>query len=201
MNIFDTMTACHLLDENILHKSLKYLAENILHVPKEQIVKYDDVNKNDWSAFADYGMNDAIYTFQLYQKFAPEIEKQNLHHLFWDIEMPFQWALVELAINGMSVDVSLAETMTYDCTHLLFEIEKQLLDMFDKTWELKYNKRTKEILCESQINFGSGKQIIKCLQDLGIKLTEKTEKGQLATGHKVLLQLKQDLENRLKNAK
>ena len=184
MYIFDTQLAIHLLDENILHKSLKYLAENILHVPKEQIVKYDDVNKNDWSSFADYGMNDAIWTFQLYQKFAPEIEKQNLHHLFWEIEMPFQWALVELAINGMSVDVPLSEQMLSDVRHLYYSIEKELLDFCGGTWVLKYHKKSGEIECKPSINFNSSDQVIPIVESLGFEITERTEKGAKSFGKK-----------------
>lgn len=190
MKIFDTQLACHLLNENILHKSLKYLAENILHVPKEQIVKYDDVDKTDWSMFADYGMNDAIWTFKLYQKFAPEIEKQNLHHLMYDIEMPFQFALVELAINGMRVDVSLAETMTYEVQHEYYKLEQKMLDRWGGEYKVGINKRTRVVWCEPSINFNSSQQVIKLVEKLGFEIIERSDKGEKSFGKKTKERLK-----------
>ena len=70
--IFDTLTSSHLLNENLPENGLKYLAEHELGIPKEQIKKYTEVTPGT-EEFFEYGMNDAIWTYQLYKKYSPQI--------------------------------------------------------------------------------------------------------------------------------
>ena len=174
--IFDTLTAVHLLDENITEKSLKYLAHTILGVPKDKIKKYDDVTPGT-EEFYIYGMNDAIWTYQLFQRFSPEIETQGLHHLMYDIEMPFQYALVELAINGIKADPDEAHRMKHEVQHLYYQIENELLEMFGGKYEVGITPRGRKVWCEPSINFNSSQQVIPLLEGLGFEIYEKAKKG------------------------
>ncbi|MBE3036581.1 MAG: hypothetical protein IMZ70_05835 [Candidatus Atribacteria bacterium] len=173
--IFDTLTAYHLLNEND-DKGLKYLAHTILGVPKDKIKKYDEVTPGTEEFFV-YGMNDAIWTYQLFQRFSPEIETQGLHHLMYDIEMPFQYALVELAINGIKADPEEAQRMKYEVQHLYYKIENELLEMFGGKYEVGITKRSRQVWVEPSINFNSSKQVIPLLEALGFEIFEKSKKG------------------------
>ena len=194
--IFDTLTSSHLLSENLPENGLKYLAEHELGIPKEQIKKYTEVTPGT-QEFFEYGMNDAIWTYQLYKKYSPQIEKEGLHHLFYDVEMPFQKALMWLNINGIKGDTQAAKQMKEEVSHLNYQLEDEMLKLFDKEYEVGITPRGRKVFAKPQINMNSGQQVVGCLQDLGIKLTEKTKKGQLSTTTKVLERLKNDIERKL----
>ena len=174
--IFCTMTSSHLLNENLESNGLKYLAEHELGIPKEQIKKYTEVTPGT-PEFLKYGMNDAIWTYQLYKKYSPQIEKQGLHHLAYDIEFPFQKALMWLAINGIAADVSAAKTMRYEVQHLFYEIENELLGIFGGRYITSITPRSRVVSCTPSINFNSSDQVIPLIEKLGFKIYEKSKKG------------------------
>ena len=101
--IFCTMTSSHLLNENLESNGLKYLAEHELGIPKEQIKKYTEVTPGT-QEFFEYGMNDTIWTYQLYKKYYPQIQKEGLHHLPYDIEFQFHNELIYHAINCIQAE-------------------------------------------------------------------------------------------------
>lgn len=193
--IFDTCTAHYLLNEND-HHGLKYLTRKYL---KKDVVEYEDAIKYGISSpeFYDYATEDAVNTYLLFQKFSPEIEKQGLHHLAYDIEFPFSRVLMELNINGLLADREKAHEVKEEVKHLYYETENKLLQLFNKEYETKIKPRTREVYVEPQINFNSDQQVAQCMIDLGIELTEKTKGGQWATGNTVLETLKADIERKL----
>ena len=173
--IFDTLTTSHLLNENLLENGLKYLAEHELGIPKEQIKKYTEVIPGT-EEFFEYGMNDAIWTYQLYKKYSPQIEKQGLHHLAYDIEFPFQKALMYLAINGIRADVSAAKAMRYEVQHLFYEIENELLNIFGGKYVTNITPRSRVTSCKPSINFNSSDQVVPLIEGLGFPIYERSKK-------------------------
>jgi len=194
--IYDTLTASHLLDENLKENGLKYLTRTQLH---RETTKYKDVIQygTDSPEFAKYATEDAINTYDLYKLQSPQIEKQGLHHLAYDIEFPFQKALMHLAINGIATDVKAAKKMKEDVSHLSYQLEDEMLKLFGKGYDVGITPRGRKVFAKPQINMNSGQQVAKCLHSLGIKLTEKTKKGNLATTTQVLERLKSDVERKL----
>lgn len=174
--IFDTLTVSHLLNELLLENGLKYLAEHELGIPKEQIKKYTEVTPGT-QEFFEYGMNDAIWTYQLYKKYSPQIEKEGLHHLAYDIEFPFQRALMYLAINGIKADVSAAKVMKEEVQHLYYEIENELLEVFGGKYVTSITPRSRVVSCTPSINFNSSNQVIPLIEELGFKIYEKSKTG------------------------
>ena len=174
--IFDTLTASHLVSENLPENGLKYLAEHILGVPKDKIKKYDEVIP-DTHDFYVYGMNDAIWTYQLFQKYSTEIEEQGLHHLAYDIEFPFQKVLMELNINGIGADADRAKEMMYEVRHLYYETENELLKTFGGQYEIGITPRSRKLWCKPSINFNSSEQVIPLIEGLGFEIYEKSKKG------------------------
>lgn len=194
--VYDSLTASHLLDENLKENGLKYLTRTQLH---KEVTEYKDAIKygTDSPEFAKYATEDAINTYDLYKLQSPEIEKQGLHHLFYDVEMPFQKALMWLAINGIRADTKAAKKMKEEVGHLSYQLEDEMLKLFGKEYDVGITPRGRKVFAKPQINMNSGQQVAKCLQDLGIKLTEKTKKGNLATTTQVLERLKSDIERKL----
>ncbi|KKN73134.1 hypothetical protein LCGC14_0404430 [marine sediment metagenome] len=173
--IFDTLTSSHLLNENLPENGLKYLAEHELGIPKEQIKKYTEVIPGT-EEFFEYGMNDAIWTYQLYKKYSPQIEKEGLHHLAYDIEFPFQKALMYLAINGIAADISAAQTMRYEVQHLFYEIENELLNIFGGKYVTSITPRSRVVSCTPSINFNSSQQVVPLIEELGFEIYERSKK-------------------------
>ena len=173
--IYDTLTASHLLDENLNENGLKYLTRTQLH---REVTEYKDAIKygTDSPEFAKYATEDAINTYDLYKLQSPQIAKQGLGHLAWDIEFPFQRALMHLAINGIKADVSAAETMRYEVQHLYYTIENELLNIFGGEYITSITPRSRVVSCEPSINFNSSSQIVPLIEGLGFPIYERSKK-------------------------
>ena len=173
--IYDTLTASHLLDENLFENGLKYLTRTQLH---REVVEYKDAIKygTDSDEFYEYAMADAINTYDLYKLQSPEIAKQGLGHLAWDIEFPFQKALMWLQINGIKADISTAKQMTYETQHLYYSIENELLNIFGGEYIVSITPRSRVVSCVPSINFNSSEQVVPLIEGLGFKIWEKSKK-------------------------
>ena len=173
--IFDTLTASHLLDENLNENGLKYLTRTQLH---REATEYKDAIQYGTGSpeFAKYATEDAINTYDLYKLQSPEIEKQGLHHLAYDIEFPFQRALMHLAINGIKADVSAAKTMRYDVQHLFFAIENELLNIFGGKYICSITPRSRVVTVKPSINFNSSQQVVPLIEGLGFPIYERSKK-------------------------
>lgn len=173
--IFCTLTASHLLDENLPENGLKYLTRTQLH---REVTEYKDAIKygTDSPEFAKYATEDAINTFDLFKLQSPQIEEQGLHHLAYDIEFPFQRTLMHLAINGIKADVSAAKQMTYEVQHLYYEIENELLNIFGGKYVTSITPRSRVTSCKPSINFNSSDQVVPLIEGLGFEIYERSKK-------------------------
>ncbi|MBT5535470.1 hypothetical protein HOK31_20550, partial [Candidatus Poribacteria bacterium] len=105
-DVFDTMLAAHLLDEN-RPKGLKRLARDLLG---EDPVEYADLS-DQLSLFeatpelAEYACADADYTFRLYEMFRPELDATpTLARLYDEYELPTMWVVQRMERAGIRVD-------------------------------------------------------------------------------------------------
>lgn len=187
--IFCTLTASHLLNECCRDNGLKGLTKQLL---KRDVTIYEDAIKFGVHSpeFAKYATEDAINTYDLYRRFSPNLAKQGLGHLFWDIEMPFQKALMELKINGIGADLVEAKAMTRRCQHLYWEIEDELLKFFGGDYVVSIQKKTGDYVCSPSINFNSSVQVVPLVEDLGFAITEKSKKGKKSWGKTTKARLK-----------
>lgn len=190
-NIFCTLIGSQLLNENLFSHGLKYLAEHWLKIPPDQIKKWEEVSADVTSKeFANYAMNDAIWAYQLYELESKALKKQGLEHLFYSVEMPFQYVLRDLEINGIAVDKKEYETAREELPKLL---EESLIEMC-KAAEVEYWYDTDLFgnkILSTVVNFNSSPQIIELIENLGFEVTERTKpskrhpKGQKSFNAKV----------------
>ena len=104
--IFDTMIAHQLLDENERH-GLKHLAKTILKakVGLEQNPMIESpLLSIDSSQLIEYACADADYTFQLYQRFAPQLKQEKVSRLFYTVEMPLVKVVGKMEYTGILLD-------------------------------------------------------------------------------------------------
>jgi DNA polymerase-1 len=183
-NVICTMTAQHLLDEEG-PKGLKDLAIQKLGVPESSIVRFEQAYEKGINSeeFYQYAMNDAIYTWALWQLQAPQIESEGLSKLFYSIEMPFQYVLRDMEINGILID----KAALYQAREW---IRKELIDAGLAAWDaggIKYKVQhglfgVDEYIPE--VNLGSPKQMIEFIEGrLGITLEPDENGGKSVDKH------------------
>jgi DNA polymerase-1 len=182
--IFDTLTSSHLLNENLIENGLKYLTRTILH---KEVMSYEEAITEGIHSrkFHQYAVSDAVNTWELYKVFSPQIEEQGLHHLAYDIEFPFQKALMWLAINGIAADASAAKIMRYEVQHLFYEIENELLGIFGGEYVTSITPRSRVTSCKPSINFNSSDQVVPLIEGLGFPIYEKSKKEKKKSWNKV----------------
>ncbi len=196
--IFCTLVGAQMLNENLEYKkggyALKGLAHRVLKVPEEEILLWKELDPMS-DEFADYGMNDAIWTFRLFELMVPKLEQQNLLYVFETVEMPFQFVLMDLESNGVLVDQVTLEEFTPQIMDIL---EMLTLEMYDELGGLKRSTRTitrgkrkGTVLVVEPINLNSSDQLADAAENiLGLKIIEKSKSGKKSVDKKTIARLK-----------
>jgi DNA polymerase I-like protein with 3'-5' exonuclease and polymerase domains/intein/homing endonuclease len=89
-----------------------------------------------------YGCDDTLYTHKLYERLLPDLEKQGLTKLFWEVEMQILPIVIDMELRGMYLDVP-----------TLYALEKTLLEKHDAIAQDFYTKAGR------RINIGSTEQL------------------------------------------
>ena len=188
-NIFCTMTAAQLLDEN-KSCALKKLAQRILNIPDVKTFKQASNRGTNTKEFYDYGMNDAIWTWQLHKIQNKQLYEQNLNKLFFDIEMPFQFVLRDLAIDGILIDGAVIDDLTIKLIENIRKFQTDMLDSIGKKW-IVIEDLFGDFHYNSPINFNSSQQLVDIMTNkLGLEITELTDKGNPSTGAESIQKLR-----------
>ncbi len=179
--MFDTMIAHYLLHPEMRH-GMDYLAEAYLHYQTIHIDELIGTGKKQKSMsdlspeeVCAYACEDADITLRLKNLFAPELEKEGLTDLFWQIEMPLMPVLAYMERNGVCID-----TKGLKETSVLYSQEMQRIE--EEIYQL----------AGVHFNIASPKQVGEILFDQ-MKITnkpKKTKTGQYATTEEILISLK-----------
>ncbi|MGV3612713.1 MAG: DNA polymerase I [Fluviicola sp.] len=184
--LFDTMIA-HYLIQPESKQGMDFLAEYYLNytpISIETLIGKKGKGQGNMGdlppeAISDYACEDADITFQLKQLFGPQIEKEHLKKLFYEMEMPLVSVLAKMEEEGVAIDIPHLEAYS-----------KQLAD---ETAALEI--RIKE-LAGMDFNVDSPKQLGDVLFE-HMKISSKAKKtktGQYATSEDILQQHKNDHE-------
>lgn len=179
--MFDTMIAHYLLNPDGRH-GMDYLSEVYLNykpVSIETIIgkkgkKQGTFRDADLRTQTDYAAEDADVTFQLYELFAPQLKKENLEELFYNIEMPLMEVLAKMELAGISLDEKWLAQESIDLENDLKQLEKTIFELSEEEFNMNSPKQLGEILFE------------KLQLDPKAK---KTKTGQYATSEDVLQKL------------
>jgi DNA polymerase-1 len=181
-NVFCTMTAAHLIDENG-PKSLEALTN--------KTTKFEEAFSLGPTSpqFYEYALTDAIETWKLYRTQGIELRRQGLDKLFYEIEMPFQFCLRDLAINGLLIDKDMLATAIEEVNDLVLDKQVEIYKCLGVSYVDRLNLiGEREVI--SDFNIGSPKQVGKKLLDLELELTEFGDSGDPSTGKRVLESLR-----------
>ncbi len=181
---FDTMVAHYLINPES-KQGMDFLAEFYL---KYQPISIETLigkkgkgqgNMRDLKPeeISDYACEDADITFQLKQIFEPEIQKEHLKELFYEMEMPLVEVLKDMEQEGIAIDVA-------------------GLKDYSKQMEITLSELEKNIKAEAGMDFNvdSPKQLGDILFDV-LKISSKAKKtktGQYATSEDILQKHEKD---------
>lgn len=182
--LFDTMIAHYLINPES-KQNMDFLAEFYLNyqpISIETLIGKKGKGQGNMGdlqpeEISDYACEDADITYQLKQLFEPEIQKEHLKELFYDMEMPLVEVLKEMEQEGIAIDVA-----------GLNEYSKQL--------EITLIDLEKGIKAEAGMDFNvdSPKQLGDVLFDV-LKISSKAKKtktGQYATSEDILQKHEKD---------
>jgi DNA polymerase-1 len=173
-NIFCTLTGAKLVDENLYSYSLKELASFWLGIPYDQIKKWEEVSGDaDSPEFIDYAMNDAIWTFDLYEYITPRLAKEQLTYIS-GIEMEFQKVLADMEMNGVFIDKNKLREFKGQVPRLLDGIQVEMCELLKIPCGYNTNLfGIKELWTGAK--FSSSDVKIKIAEDLGFEIIERTK--------------------------
>lgn len=183
---FDTMIAHYLLSPDGKH-GMDVLAEYYLKyktVPIQDLIGKKGKNQKSMrdipqKEICDYACEDADITWQLKELFEPEIQKDHLKKLFYDMEMPLVKVLKAMEQEGINLD-------------------RETLKRFSKELEIELDKIEKKVteIAGEEFNLDSPRQLgLILFEKLEIsKKPKKTKSGQYSTSEDVLQKHKNDHE-------
>ena len=179
--IFDTMIAHYLLNPDGRH-GMDYLSEMYLDykpVSIETLIGKKGKNQLtlrevDIPTQTNYAAEDADVTFQLYELFAPQLAKENVEKLFYDVEMPLMKVLAKIELTGVKLDSNWLAKESIDLENDLRLLESKIFELSGEEFNMNSPKQLGEILFDKM--------------QLDPK-AKKTKTGQFATSEDVLQKL------------
>ena len=175
---FDTMVAHYLINPES-KQGMDFLAEFYL---KYQPISIETLigkkgkgqgNMRDLKPeeVSDYACEDADITFQLKQLFEPEIQKDHLKELFYEMEMPLVEVLKDMEQEGIAIDVVGLQEYSKQMEITLAELEKSIKAEAGMDFNVDSPKQLGDVLFE----------VLKISSK-----AKKTKTGQYATSEDVL---------------
>lgn len=182
--LFDTMIA-HYLIQPEAKQGMDFLAQYYLNyqpVSIETLIGKKGKNQGNMGdlkpeEISDYACEDADITFQLKQLFAPQIEKEHLRDLFWNMEMPLVKVLAKMEAEGVAIDVPHLHAYSAQLETEIAELDKKIKEAAGIDFNMDSPKQLGEVLFE-HLKISSK--------------AKKTKTGQYATSEDVLQQHKND---------
>jgi DNA polymerase-1 len=96
----------------------------------------------------DYAAEDADVTFQLYELFAPQLAKENLEELFYNVEMPLMKVLAKIELTGVKLDNNWLAQESKDLENDLKNLESKIFELSGEEFNMNSPKQLGEILFE-----------------------------------------------------
>lgn len=176
--IFDTMIAHYLINPES-KQGMDFLAEFYLGykpISIETLIGKKGKNQGNMGDLTpeevyNYACEDADITFQLKQIFHPEIEKDHLKALFYDMEMPLVTILANMEREGIAIDEPFLKDYSKKLGDQLLELEASIKDQAGMDFNVDSPKQLGEVLFDHM--------------KLSAK-AKKTKTGQYATSEDVL---------------
>ncbi len=179
---FDTMIASYLLNSHSRRHGLDHLSLHHFGKVKTPIKELIGTGKKQISMVdvpidkvGAYCCEDVDYTIRLKNVLEPQLKKQKLDKVFYDIELPLVPILANMERNGIYVDTAKLTSFSEHLVKEIASLEREIHQMAGKSFNISSPKQLSEIL----------------FQKLNIKPPKKTATG-YSTSADVLETLQDD---------
>lgn len=180
---FDTLIAASLVTLDAQKIGLKSLSQRYLH---QSMLSFEDVvKKKGRKTFAQvpldeatvYAAADAHQTFSLVPILEKELEKYDMHKLFYELEMPVNYVLYFMEREGIALDPTVLKKADHYVTRGIEKLREAIIDLIGHKFK--------------DINLNSPKQLEQLLfEHLKLVPVKKTgQKTGFSTDAEVLKQL------------
>ncbi len=151
---FDTMIASYLLRptgrshslDNLTFTELRHQMVPIIDLIGQKGKNQISLDEVDIKKVADYGAEDADFTFRLARKLSKEIQIQGLLPLMRDIEMPLIPVLANMEESGVKIDSSLLRKMSKKLGSDIALLEKKIHKQCGMEFNVASPVQLKEVL-------------------------------------------------------
>lgn len=163
-DLFDTMLASWLCDENtpnglkensqmILGIDQTHFSEVVDFIPAE-VKKSFGLKSNSRATIdlaliddaAPYALDDAYYTWELYQEFMFRLEDEKMDKIFYKVYIPFLQVLYDMEETGVSVDLEHLEEMRKDIDEDMEQLEYRITELAGVEFNVSSNQQLCELL-------------------------------------------------------
>lgn len=150
---FDTMVMHYLMEPELRH-NMDYLSETYLKyrtVHIETLIGKRGKNQLTMRDVAvervkDYAAEDADITYQLYEFFLPNLEKEGLKKLYDDVEEPLIEVLACIEKEGINIDVEYLNAYSGELSEQIDALEKSVYEAAGTPFNLASPKQVGEVL-------------------------------------------------------
>jgi DNA polymerase-1 len=182
--LFDTMIA-HYLIQPESKQSMDFLAEYYLQyqpISIETLIGKKGKNQGNMRDLeprevSDYACEDADITMQLKAILEPQIQKDHLKELFYEMEMPLVRVLQRMEKEGVNIDVEGLQNYSIVLEEESKQLEKEIKEIADTDFNLDSPKQLGEVLFDKMKISAKAK---------------KTKTGQYQTSEDALEQFRND---------
>ena len=189
-DVFDTMIASWLCDENSPN-GLKENTHELLGIDQThfkditdkippEVKKEFGLKANSKATFdlaliddgAPYALDDAFYTWELYQGFLVKLEEEKMDKVFFKVYAPFIHTLFKMEEQGVVVDVDRLDEMEHDIDADVEDLKYQMFDIAGVEFNPSSNAQLAELLfgyqAESkEVNLAKQPKIVQRMFDEG----------------------------------
>ncbi len=151
----DSMVASYLLNPGSRQHNLDAVTFNYFN--HQKITKEDLLGRGkDKISFSqvaveklyNYSCEDADFTNRLIKKLVPELKKQKIDKLFYEIEMPLVLVLTVMEINGIKIDKEFLADIGREVDKKIHLLEKKIHDLAGSDFNINSTQQLREILFE-----------------------------------------------------
>ncbi len=161
---FDTMIASYVLNAGVRQHGLDSLVFNELGYQMQSIEELIGKGRNqismaevDVEKVSWYAAEDADMTLRLKEIFEPQLKKEQLEKIFYDIEMPLVEVLACMERFGVKLDIGLLEKLADQAEKEINQLETDIYKLAGEEFNISSPKQMQEILF-TKMNLTSGKK-------------------------------------------
>lgn len=178
---FDIMIADYLLNPNKPDHGIEDIALNYLAMRKlsfdEVLGKRKDFREVTIEDATEYSCGNCVITLKIKDTLEPELKREGLERLFYDVEMPLIEVLADMEMTGIKIDLSLMDALSK-------ELERELINLEGRIY----------LLAGEEFNINSPKQLSEILfKKLKLRAIKRTKRG-FSTNMDVLQELAMEHE-------